>query len=114
MRASSSSVAMARARISCSVKLRNGRMTCTSRIIDRKIDPRYDGFIMLSPSHARRLARYTRRARAAAVAVAVLALLVFAGWTFDVEVLRSAAPGFTAMNPGGTALAFLAAAASLW
>ena len=40
--------------------------------------------------------------------------LVLAGWAFDVAVLKSLIPGLTAMNPGGTALAFLLAGVSLW
>ena len=40
--------------------------------------------------------------------------LVLAGWAFDVAVLKSLVPGLTAMNPGGTALAFLLAGVSLW
>ena len=39
---------------------------------------------------------------------------MLAGWTFDVAVLKSLIPGRTAMNPGGSALAFLLAGVSLW
>ena len=51
-----------------------------------------------------------RVARGASVAVVASSVLVLAGWTFDVEVLRSLVPGLTAMNPGGTAVALLATA----
>ena len=53
-------------------------------------------------------------ARAAGAAVILIGGLVLAGWTFDVAVLKSLIPGLTAMNPGGTALAFLLAGVSLW
>ena len=39
---------------------------------------------------------------------------MLAGWAFDVAVLKSLIPGLTAMNPGGSALAFLLAGVSLW
>lgn len=52
-------------------------------------------------------------ARAAGVAVIVMSGLVLAGWTFDSGILKSVIPGGTAMNPGGTALAFLLAGTSL-
>jgi PAS domain S-box-containing protein len=39
--------------------------------------------------------------------------MVLAGWTFDIPALKSAAPGFIAMQPW-TALAILLAAAALW
>src|SRR5262245_26540845 len=53
-------------------------------------------------------------ARAAGAAAILCGVLVLAGWTFDVPVLKSLVPGRTAMNPGGTALAFLLAGVSLW
>ena len=53
-------------------------------------------------------------ARAAGAAVILIGGLVLAGWAFDVAVLKSLIPGLTAMNPGGTALAFLLAGVSLW
>lgn len=40
--------------------------------------------------------------------------LVLVGWQFDIAVLKSMLPGLTAMNPGGTALAFILASLSLW
>src|SRR5262249_54729953 len=51
---------------------------------------------------------------AAAVVVAAVGVAVLAGWTFDVELLRSGVPGLTAMNPGGTAMAFVLGGTSLW
>ena len=53
-------------------------------------------------------------ARAAGAAAILSGVLVLAGWTFDVAVLKSLIPGLTAMNPGGSALAFLLAGVSLW
>ena len=53
-------------------------------------------------------------ARAAGAAAILSGVLVLAGWTFDVAVLKSLIPGRTAMNPGGSALAFLLAGVSLW
>ena len=52
--------------------------------------------------------------RAAAAAVIVMGSLVLLGWILDVNTLRSIIPGMTAMNPGGTAVAFLLAGVSLW
>lgn len=49
----------------------------------------------------------------AALAIAV-AGSVFIGWALNIETLRSVIPGLTAMNPGGSALAFLFAGGSLW
>ncbi len=46
--------------------------------------------------------------------VLFVAVLVFVGWTLNIEILRSVIPGLTAMNPGGTAMAFLLAGGSLW
>ena len=60
------------------------------------------------------LRRMLSTSRAAAVLVMAIAVLVIAGWGLNVEVLRSVVPGLTAMNPGGTALAFLLAGGSLW
>lgn len=49
-----------------------------------------------------------------AIAVALVALLALAGWTWDVEVLKSLLhPGHVAMNPA-TAIAFLLCAVALW
>jgi two-component system sensor histidine kinase/response regulator len=60
------------------------------------------------------LGRMQGLARTAAALVMSIAVFVLLGWTFNVEVLRSVIPGLTAMNPGGTALAFLFAGGSLW
>src|SRR5687768_1610717 len=53
-------------------------------------------------------------ARAAGAALIVMSGLVLVGWTFDSGVLKSVIPGSIAMNPGGSALAFLLAGASLY
>ena len=63
--------------------------------------------------HLRNLAGFRFLARGAGAAVFLIGCLVLAGWAFDVAVLKSLVPGLTAMNPGGTALAFLLAGASL-
>lgn len=57
---------------------------------------------------------FTRFAQSASIAVIVIGCLVIAGWAFDIAALRSVFPGFTPMNPGGTALAFILAGISLW
>jgi signal transduction histidine kinase/CheY-like chemotaxis protein len=69
---------------------------------------------MSTPARPNDLAGYGLFARAAAASVILISGLVFAGWAFDVEFLKGAAPGMSAMNPGGTALAFLLAGLSLW
>jgi PAS domain S-box-containing protein len=51
--------------------------------------------------------------RGASGVAAMIGLLALAGWTFDIPALKSAAPGFIAMQPW-TALAILLAAAALW
>jgi PAS domain S-box-containing protein len=53
-------------------------------------------------------------ARAAGAAAILIGGVVLLGWTFDAAMLKSIIPGRTAMNPGGTALAFLLAGVSLW
>ena len=53
-------------------------------------------------------------ARLAQAVVMTVAVLVLVGWAVNIEVLRSMAPGLTAMNPGGTAVALFLAAGSLW
>ena len=63
------------------------------------------------PDLLRGMRRVARVSAALAIAVAVL---VFIGWTLNIETLRSVIPGLTAMNPGGSALAFLFAGGSLW
>ena len=64
--------------------------------------------------HPRNLIGFRFLARGAGAAVFVIGGLVLAGWTFDLAILKSLIPGLTAMNPGGTALAFLLAGVSLW
>src|SRR5262245_56233496 len=71
------------------------------------------GSAMTPSVHPQSRSPFERFARAAGAAVAVIAALALAGWWLDVEALRSAVPGGTAMNPGGTAVAFLLAGASL-
>jgi signal transduction histidine kinase/CheY-like chemotaxis protein len=61
-----------------------------------------------------RLARFVAAAQLAAVAVVTIGVLGLAGWTFDVEVLRSGIRGLTPMNPGGSAVAFILGGLSLW
>lgn len=51
--------------------------------------------------------------RYACLVMIAVALLVLAGWHFDIAVLKSGIPGLTAMNPGGTAVCFLLTGASL-
>ncbi len=60
------------------------------------------------------LGRMRGTARVAGAIVLAVAVLVLIGWALNVEVLRSVIPGLTAMNPGGSALAFLLAGGSLW
>ena len=64
------------------------------------------------PHHGSGGFRYV--SRAAGASVVVTGGLVFVGWTIDSPVLKSLIPGMIAMNPGGTALAFLLAGVSLW
>jgi PAS domain S-box-containing protein len=52
--------------------------------------------------------------RVASAAVILMSGAVLVGWAFDQEALKSLIPGMVAMNPGGTALAFLLAGVSLW
>ena len=53
-------------------------------------------------------------ARACSAGVVVVGGLVLVGWAMDSGRLKSLIPGMTAMNPGGTALAFVLAGVSLW
>ncbi len=64
--------------------------------------------------HPRNLVDFRILTRGAGGAVILIGGLVLAGWAFDVSVLKSLSPGLTAMNPGGTALAFVLAGVSLW
>ena len=64
--------------------------------------------------HPRDLTGYRFFARGAGAAVILIGGLVLTGWAFDVAALKSLTPGLTAMNPGGTALAFVLAGVSLW
>ncbi|AMV38421.1 response regulator [Planctomyces sp. SH-PL62] len=52
-------------------------------------------------------------ASGAGAAVILIGGLVLMGWTFDVALLKSLSPDLTAMNPGGTALAFILSGVSL-
>ena len=69
---------------------------------------------MSMPMRPRTLTGSRSFARAAGAAVILIGGLVLAGWLFDVETLKSIIPGMIAMNPGGTAVAFLLAGVSLW
>ncbi|MEJ7638468.1 MAG: hypothetical protein WKF75_10970 [Singulisphaera sp.] len=69
---------------------------------------------MKMTDHPRNLTGFRSLARAAGAAVILIGGLVLAGWAFDLAVLKSLSPGLTAMNPGGTALAFVLAGVSLW
>jgi PAS domain S-box-containing protein len=69
---------------------------------------------MTAHFHPRFLAGAERFVRATAIAIALICGLVFAGWVLEIAALRSVLPGLTAMNPGGTAVAFLLAAVALW
>ncbi len=53
-------------------------------------------------------------ARGFLVVVGAVSLSVLLGWQFDNATMKSVFPGMTAMNPGGTALAFLLSVVSLW
>ncbi len=69
---------------------------------------------MSTSVHRHLLRGFRGFARAAAAAAILVGGLVFAGWAFDVETLKRLIPGMVAMNPGGTAVAFLLAGTSLW
>ncbi|MGE3820793.1 MAG: PAS domain S-box protein, partial [Isosphaeraceae bacterium] len=69
---------------------------------------------MNTPAHPYLRERFRTLSRAAGVAVVLIGLTVLLGWGFDVETFRSVIPGMTAMNPGGTALAFILSGISLW
>jgi signal transduction histidine kinase/CheY-like chemotaxis protein/HPt (histidine-containing phosphotransfer) domain-containing protein len=58
-------------------------------------------------------ARIESLSRASGVLVALLGLGVLLGWQLDIELLRSGAPGRTAMNPT-TALALIVGGGALW
>jgi predicted Ser/Thr protein kinase len=62
----------------------------------------------------RRIARFRIASLVSSIFTILTACLVLAGWWLDIETLKSVVPGMIAMNPGGTALAFLLAGASLW
>jgi two-component system sensor histidine kinase/response regulator len=69
---------------------------------------------MSIPARPRTLGGYRIVARVAAAGVILIGSLVLAGWALDMGTLKRLIPGMVAMNPGGTALAFLLAGASLW
>ena len=69
---------------------------------------------MSTSTRPRSLTNSRSFSRAAAAAVILMGSLVLMGWLFDIDTLRSIIPGMTAMNPGGTAVAFLLAGVSLW
>ena len=69
---------------------------------------------MSMPMHPNTLAGSRSFARASGAAVILIGGLVLMGWLFDIETAKSIIPGMIAMNPGGTAVAFLLAGVSLW
>ena len=69
------------------------------------MDPLYD---------PRLIARIKRVSHHAGLLVAALGVLVLIGWTLGIKSLKSVSPVWVAMNPGGTAVAFIAAGTSLW
>ena len=69
---------------------------------------------MSMPMRPRTLTGSRSLARASGAAVILIGGLVLVGWLFDIEILKSIIPGMIAMNPGGTAVAFLLAGVSLW
>jgi two-component system, sensor histidine kinase and response regulator len=58
--------------------------------------------------------RFQFLSQAAALAVIGLSCLVLIGWLLDLETLKTVFSGMVAMNPGGTALAFLFGGGALW
>lgn len=62
----------------------------------------------------RLVARFQAVSQVASVVVIMISLLVLAGWALNLETLKTVLPGMVAMNPGGTALAFLISGSSLW
>jgi two-component system, sensor histidine kinase and response regulator len=58
--------------------------------------------------------RFTVISNTASVVVMVVASLVLVGWAADIETLKAVFPGMVAMNPGGTAIAFLFGGGALW
>ena len=69
------------------------------------MDPLYD---------PRLIARIKRVSHLAGLLVAALGVLVLIGWTLGIKSLKSVSSDWVAMNPGGTAVAFIAAGTSLW
>ncbi|TWU23779.1 response regulator [Bythopirellula polymerisocia] len=63
---------------------------------------------------ARLVGRFHFLAKVASIAVIALGCTVLVGWALDIEILKTVFPGLVAMNPGGTAIAFLLGGASLW
>lgn len=68
---------------------------------------------MVSELRSSALRRFSLFSIFASAAVVVMGFLVLAGWQWNVAILKSGAPGLTAMNPGGTALAFILAGSSV-
>ena len=77
----------------------------------RKVSP---SSAMSMPMRLRTLTGSRSFARVSGAAVILIGGLVLMGWLFDIETLKSIIPGMIAMNPGGTAVAFLLAGVSLW
>jgi len=68
---------------------------------------------MIAQFHPRSHFVCQRIAQFAAGGVVIICVSVLVGWAFDIEALTGFVPKMTAMNPGGSAIAFLLAAASL-
>ncbi|QEG33125.1 hybrid sensor histidine kinase/response regulator [Bythopirellula goksoeyrii] len=62
----------------------------------------------------RLIIRFHFLAKVASLAVIGVSCVVLLGWVLNVEILKTVFPGLVAMNPGGTAVAFLMCGASLW
>ena len=63
---------------------------------------------------ARLIGRFHFLAKVASITVVILSLAVLVGWVLNLEILKTVLPGLVAMNPGGTAIAFLLCGGSLW
>ena len=80
-------------------------------IDEREVSP---SSAMNMPMRPRTFSGCRSLARASGVAVIMIGGLVLMGWWLNFEILKSIIPGMIAMNPGGTAVAFLLAGVSLW
>lgn len=69
---------------------------------------------MAEPYNEQFLTKLHLFVKAASVAIILGGCASIAGWQFDIAALRSLGPGFTAMNPGSTAIGFLLTGWALW